>query len=268
MQTAFRVTDLIDSFIERGRSVNKTPLSRFLSGNPFPHPSTAGFFYREKMRAIHRIAPDIPLKDILELGGGQSGLTAMLYPEADIINLDLNAGYARAHCNNKKRIRFVCGDATALPFKNSSFDAVTMFDLLEHIPDHEKAGSEALRVLRPGGFILVSSPNENWRFPYYGFLKLICPTEAEMFAEWGHVRRGYSLNELGSLLRLRCQKHVTFINPLTVLCHDISFSHLPKRLSRGICHVLSPLTLLGYALQNSGSTGTETASVWQKEKTG
>jgi SAM-dependent methyltransferase len=242
----------------------KTPLHHFLAQNPFPQPLTLGFFYREKMRAIHHIAPDCPLQDILEVGGGRSGLTALLYPKAKITNIDLNLAYAQAPCNQDGRINFMPTDATHLPFADCSFDAVTMFDLLEHVPDHKSAAAEAVRVLRPGGFLLVSSPNENWRFPYYGFLKPICPSEADMFAEWGHVRRGYSLNELTHLIELPYEKYATFINPLTVVGHDISFSRLPQPIRRTICAGLSPLTWLGYALHKPGQPGTETASAWQK----
>ncbi|WP_242031859.1 hypothetical protein [Microcoleus sp. FACHB-672] len=61
---------------------SKAQLGKFLSGNPFGRPLTQGFFYWEKMRAIHRIAPEQPMRDILEVGGGGSGLTACLYPQA------------------------------------------------------------------------------------------------------------------------------------------------------------------------------------------
>lgn len=242
----------------------KTPLDDFLRRNPFPHPLTQGFFYREKMRAIHYIAPDQPFQDILEVGGGQSGLTALLYPRAQVANIDLNPDYAQAPCNQQERVRFVCGDATALPFESQTVDAVTMFDVLEHIPDHEKAVTEALRVLRPGGFVLISTPNENWRFPYYGFMKSICPSDAEIMAEWGHVRRGYTLDELKTLSGLPCQSYATFINPLTVLCHDVAFSRLSYRWRQLFCKMLSPLTWLSYTLHKPEARGTETASAWQK----
>ena len=62
----------------------------FLSCNPFPHPLTQGFFYREKMRAIHYIAPNQPYENVLEVGGGQGGLTALLYPRSQVTNIDLN----------------------------------------------------------------------------------------------------------------------------------------------------------------------------------
>ncbi|WP_319419968.1 class I SAM-dependent methyltransferase [Pleurocapsa sp. FMAR1] len=247
------------------KKINQTSLSEFVAQNPFPHPLTLGFFYREKMRAIHRVAPNLALNDLLEIGGGQGGLTALLYPHSRITNLDCNPNFANAPCNQQKNVSFVYGDATALPFDDRSFDAVTMFDVLEHIPDDKKAICEALRILKPGGFLLVSTPNENWRFPYYSFLKSICPPEKEVMDEWGHVRRGYTLAELNNLITLPCQKYATFINPLTVFSHDIAFSDFSVGHKRWICKLISPLTWLSYYLHQPHTKGTETAYVWQKK---
>ncbi len=242
----------------------KAPLGPYLSRNPFGHPYTFGFFYREKMRAIHRIAPDEPFADILEVGGGQGGLTGLLYPKSRITNLDRDPAYASSPVNQRPLVRFLAGDATRLPFPNGSFDAVTMFDVLEHIPDDRAAAREALRVLRQGGALMVSSPNENWRFPYYGFLRPLCPSEEEKFAEWGHVRRGYSLPELEQVIGMKCTDHAAFINPVTVLCHDIAFSNLPRMVRKVLCTAISPVTWAGYAAQPARATGTETASLWRK----
>lgn len=243
---------------------HKARLGAFLARNPFPLPYTFGFFYREKMRAIHRVAPDRPLAEVLEVGGGRSGTTALLFPGARVTNLDMDASCAEAPCNRQPRVRFVEGDATRLPFADASFDAVTMFDVIEHVPDDAAAIAEALRVLRPGGYLLLSTPNERWRFPYYRFMRPFCPSEEAMFAEWGHVRRGYARSELDALVGLPAARAATFISPLTVLCHDVAFSRLPRRLRRLACWVLSPVTWLGYALHRPGSPGTEGAYLWQK----
>ncbi len=245
-------------------SIYKTPLSHFLSQNPFPSPFTAGFFYREKMRAIHRITPNYPYQEVLEVGGGQSGLSAMLFPQAQITNLDLEPSYAESSLNQNPRIKFICGDATNLPFADNCFDAVTMFDLLEHVPDDRTAVNEAFRVLKPGGFLLLSTPNENWRFPYYGFMQGICPRDIEVMAEWGHVRRGYSLNDLEALIGLPCQQTATFINPITVLLHDIAFSRLSPLPKAVMSALLSPITWISYSLHGNKTKGTETAYCWQK----
>ena len=51
----------------------------------------------------------------------------------------MDASYADAPCSRREGVRFVCGDATRLEFEDDAFDAVTMFDVLEHVPDHERA---------------------------------------------------------------------------------------------------------------------------------
>jgi len=244
------------------RLQHKAALGPFLARNPFPHPLTLGFFYREKMRAIHRVAPDRPFREILEVGGGRSGLTALLYLQSRIVNLDRDAAFAEAPCNRCERVSFVCGDATALPFHDASFDAVTMFDLIEHVPDDVRAMAEVRRVLRPGGVLLLSTPHARWRYPHLRCLAPYAPTEQELFKDWGHVRRGYTLDDLRTIIKLPLQSWASFINPVTVVAHDIACSRLPHR--RKILAALAPLTWLGYILHRPHGKGTETASAWLK----
>ncbi len=191
-------------------------------------PWTLGFFFREKMRAIHRLAPDQPIQRVLEIGGGQSGLARILYPNTSIINTDLDPKYADAPCNRQPGVQFIPADATALHFEDNTFDLVTMFDLLEHVPDDRAAASEAARVLKPGGYLMVTTPRENWRYPHYKILTPICPDEAVLLEEWGHVRRGYSPADLESLIPLTNRGWAGFISPATSLNHDLSFSRLPS----------------------------------------
>lgn len=53
----------------------------------------------------------------------------------------------------------VRGDATCLPFEDSTFDCVVTSEVLEHIPDDTSAINEFVRVLRPGGTLAATVPS-------------------------------------------------------------------------------------------------------------
>ncbi|WFU12721.1 class I SAM-dependent methyltransferase (plasmid) [Rhizobium sp. CB3090] len=243
----------------------KARLGQFLSRNPYPHGLTDGLFYREKMRAIHRVAPaEIGGSGrVLEIGGGRSGLASILYPEAEIITLDIDPELGE-HQPSWARSIFVCGDACSLPLDDDSFDVVTMFDVLEHIEDDRRAAQEALRVVRPGGYILISTPEMNWHYPYFNVMKPLCPHESELMREWGHVRRGYRDPQLADLFNRRPERRATFINPVTAFFHDVSFSRIGRRRRKILYALAAPVTLVGYLMHRPSTRGTETAFAWRK----
>lgn len=52
----------------------------------------------------------------------------------------------------------VLGDALNLPYPDHTFDVVIAAEVLEHIPDDDRAVAELTRVLKPGGVLAVSVP--------------------------------------------------------------------------------------------------------------
>ena len=64
--------------------------------------------------------------------------------------------YARDRARERTRAPIVAGSAEqTFPFEAGSFDAVTMFDVIEHLEEYEAALAECRRVLRPGGHLFV-----------------------------------------------------------------------------------------------------------------
>lgn len=61
--------------------------------------------------------------------------------------------------NIKKSIFLECGLAEKLPFKNSFFDCIIMGEVLEHVMSETDVISEAYRVLKMGGIIIITVPN-------------------------------------------------------------------------------------------------------------
>jgi len=58
--------------------------------------------------------------------------------------------------------------AEALPFPDQSFDGVLMNEVLEHVANEAQALREVLRVLRPGGHLVLMSPNRWFPFEQHG----------------------------------------------------------------------------------------------------
>jgi dolichol-phosphate mannosyltransferase len=58
-----------------------------------------------------------------------------------------------------KHERLVRGSTFALPFKNSSFDAVINSEVIEHVPEDPQIMNEMWRVLRPGGMLILGTPD-------------------------------------------------------------------------------------------------------------
>ncbi len=83
----------------------------------------------------------------------------------NIICLDLNAKNLdecrrRISSKGNKSLFFIRGDAQSLPFKRESFDLVSAFSLIEHVPDKREMLKELLRVLKRDGEIVLQFPNK------------------------------------------------------------------------------------------------------------
>lgn len=79
-----------------------------------------------------------------------------------------------------------------LPFKQQSFDTVFWGDNIEHVFFPAKIVAEIFRVLKPGGRLILSTPNQAyWRYRLYMMLKGALPkTEGEDNEpwQWQHIR--------------------------------------------------------------------------------
>jgi SAM-dependent methyltransferase len=54
----------------------------------------------------------------------------------------------------------VCADATKLPLADDDFDAVVSSRVFQYLPDPLLGVREALRVVKPGGVVVISVPNK------------------------------------------------------------------------------------------------------------
>lgn len=97
------------------------------------------FVGKSAKQAIADLGPE---KLILNVGSG------VIVVRTDVVNVDF---YPFANVQ-------IVADATCLPFKDNSVDAVICESLLEHVPDPGRVVGEIKRVLKPGGFFYLTIP--------------------------------------------------------------------------------------------------------------
>ena len=73
---------------------------------------------------------------------------------------------ARLECGENAAV--LLGNGLGLPFEDGSFDVVTSFETLEHLHERVVFLSELKRVLRPGGKLILSTPNAHYTQPVNG----------------------------------------------------------------------------------------------------
>jgi SAM-dependent methyltransferase len=104
---------------------------------------------------------------VLDAGCGPATISAdiadAVYPgkvtALDISPSELDQGRRLAEGREIVNLEFVAGSAYEMPFPDNSFDIVFSLDLFEHLGEPLQALREFHRVVRPGGFVALSTPD-------------------------------------------------------------------------------------------------------------
>ncbi|MBI3609165.1 MAG: class I SAM-dependent methyltransferase [Nitrospirae bacterium] len=95
---------------------------------------------------------------LLDLGCGNGCYTQELMLRAAwVCGLDIQMSNLTAFRNATPRLQ---GVGENLPLSSASLDAITMIEVLEHTASNAKVLQECMRVLRPGGFLILFVPNK------------------------------------------------------------------------------------------------------------
>jgi 2-polyprenyl-3-methyl-5-hydroxy-6-metoxy-1,4-benzoquinol methylase len=102
-----------------------------------------------------------PLR-VLDAGCGDGvqlqGLRQMA--ELEIWGIDYNPIRTRRARQKFQGVDIICGDLLHIPFKSDVFDIVLCSQVIEHIPQDDSLLEEAAEVLKPGGLLILGTPNE------------------------------------------------------------------------------------------------------------
>lgn len=138
----------------------------------YPGPiSNVRYFHRLKARHIHAFIKRRKGDNVLlDAGAGRGPYCFFASPFFTQVYCDEyrkdELGRAEAFLTEKNltNITFKQSDLVATDYPDNFFDSIVCSEVLEHIPEREKAVIELSRILKPGGRILFSLPQKNSLF--------------------------------------------------------------------------------------------------------
>ncbi len=116
-------------------------------------------------------------KEVLDIACGEGFGSALLAKTARrVVGIDIAAEAVRhaAFSYRIDNVRFQQGSCSKIPLDSNSIDLVVSFETIEHHDEHKAMMVEIKRVLRPGGVLIISSPDKkeysilpNYRNPFH-----------------------------------------------------------------------------------------------------
>jgi len=159
------------------------------------HFLSAGIDVKWRKKAIKVLADDQP-KKILDVATGTADMaimaSAILSPEK-IVGIDISEGMLEIGRKKtqklglQSKIELLKGDSETINFNDESFDAVTVAFGVRNFEHLERGLQEILRVLRPGGKLVVlefSKPKmPGARMIYNLYMKIVAPNMGKLFSK-------------------------------------------------------------------------------------
>jgi SAM-dependent methyltransferase len=96
---------------------------------------------------------------VLDVGCGAGLFLASMAARGwTTVGVEPNRAYAHA-LRSEHHLNVISGGIEALGPRSEPFDAVTMFDVIEHVPDPLDTLAHVRRLVRPGGVLVLTTPN-------------------------------------------------------------------------------------------------------------
>lgn len=106
---------------------------------------------------LAHVAPE-PHHRLLDVGGGTGRVAQRFVGRVSrVCVLDPSPGMVQE--GRRKGLCVTRGESERLPFGTGSFDRVIVVDAFHHLRDHEAAARELMRVLAPGGRLVIEEPD-------------------------------------------------------------------------------------------------------------
>ncbi len=123
------------------------------------HDNSDNVIYQRHLVA-YNTAKDLVHGKVLEVGCGEGYGVDILAPYAnEYIAIDKFQTNLDDYINKHPNVQFEQMSVPPLPFPDNHFDSLVTFQVIEHIEDDEEMIKEMARVLKPGGIMVMTTPN-------------------------------------------------------------------------------------------------------------
>jgi len=136
--------------------------------------------HERQVAAVNEVIGQPQPRRVLEIAPGPARLTRDVRFDGELICLAYNRGMIDVgKATATGRVRWVQGNAFALPFAGGSFDLVYSFRFVRHFrhDDRTRLHREIRRVLRPGGTLVLDAVNQEVSGP----LRAACPEDYPIY---------------------------------------------------------------------------------------
>lgn len=188
----------------------------------YEHNSEKSELSGDRLRMHYEIAKNyLTKKDkVLDIACGEGWGSAILAQTArKVVGADISAEFIKQAKNryNFTNLSFETHNALQTSFENESFDAVISMETIEHMEDDKRFLSEMHRIIRTGGFFIISTPQSSTNFipliPYH-IREYSLKDFKELLSEFFHIKKFYSFRSnlmlegdlLGTGMMAVCEK--------------------------------------------------------------
>lgn len=212
---------------------------------------------RSQRRAMHDLLALKPGERVLDVGSGNGILVKemleIVCQSGEVSGIDGSDVMVAMASDIAPRGQFQQADATALPFDDEHFDAVTTSQLLCFIEDVNLALAEMFRVLKPGGRAVILDTD-------WGSLVWNCKNQALMDRVMAGLKSPYADDKLPRTLKRRLEE--TGFSDVKCTAHPIvSVEPDPDSYAEQMKGFIEPM------LENSSRFSPEDAEEWRKDQT-
>jgi ubiquinone/menaquinone biosynthesis C-methylase UbiE len=166
---------------------------------------------------------------VLDIGAFDGYILGELKKEINFVPLLLDINSKGLEIAKTKGISPFLGSGTQIPLKNESADLALCLDVIEHIYDDRALIKEITRVLKEDGILVTSTPVADRKLIFF----MSAEEMKQIHLQWGHVKPGYTSQELQYLFReanLKIVSAAQYFNILSRYLYYLLF----------VCHLSIP----------------------------